>query len=137
VEKAILSNHAKRNITGTTRTSEFYGGVNIMIKTKVIDIPKEFSRYPAGRFITDGPFSGEAFRENFLVPALKANDSVELHFDGAIGYSCGFLEEAFGGLVRVHHMNPETLREKFNFITKDPILEIEIFQYINEAGENQ
>jgi len=37
------------------------------IATTIIDIGKDFSRYPAGRYETDGPFNGELFRAKFLV----------------------------------------------------------------------
>ncbi len=65
-----------------------------------IDIAKDFSRFPAGRFRTDGRYSGERFREEFLVPALKKRGTVTIIMDGVSGYGPSFLEEVFGGLVR-------------------------------------
>lgn len=59
---------------------------------------------PGGRFVSDGPFSGEWFREEMLRPALSAADSqgdrVIVILDGTSGYGSSFLEEAFGGLIR-------------------------------------
>ena len=66
----------------------------------MIEIAKDFSRYPSGRSIADGPHSGEKFREEFLVPALKDHDEVVIILDGVKGYPSSFTEEAFGGLVR-------------------------------------
>jgi hypothetical protein len=66
----------------------------------MIEIAKDFSRYPSGRRIADGPHSGEKFREEFLVPALKTHDEVVIILDGVKGYPSSFTEEAFGGLVR-------------------------------------
>jgi len=65
-----------------------------------IRVARDFSRYPAGRFRDDGPYSGEAFREDFLLPALHAGEQVVVDLDGVRGYGSSFLEEAFGGLVR-------------------------------------
>lgn len=67
---------------------------------KQIDISKNFSDVPAGRYKTDGPNSGERFRNDLLVPALQTRERVEVILDGAEGYGSSFLEEAFGGLVR-------------------------------------
>lgn len=67
---------------------------------KQIDISKDFSDVPAGRYKNDGPNSGEQFRKEFLVPALQTDEKVEVLLDGAEGYGSSFLEEAFGGLVR-------------------------------------
>jgi len=67
---------------------------------KVINIERNFSRYPAGRYFDDGPYSGQRFREEFLIPALSGTDKVIVELDGARGYGSSFLEEAFGGLVR-------------------------------------
>lgn len=70
------------------------------MKTKVIKISEDFSRFPSGRFRKDGPNSGERFREDFLLPALEKYDVVEIWLDGVRGYPSSFSEEAFGGLVR-------------------------------------
>lgn len=64
-----------------------------------IHVARDFSPYPAGRHLQDGPHSGEAFRENLLRPALKQGP-VELVFDDVMGLPPSFLEEALGGLIR-------------------------------------
>ena len=43
------------------------------MEKKIINIRRDFSRYPAGRYIGDGPYNGQRFREDFLIPALKDN----------------------------------------------------------------
>lgn len=69
---------------------------------KVINVERDFSRYPAGRYVADGPYSGQGFRDNFLVPSLSESpDKVIIELDGARGYGSSFLEEAFGGLIRL------------------------------------
>jgi len=69
-----------------------------------IDIARDFTRTPGGRYISDGPFSGELFRDRLLVPALRKarqnGQPVVVILDGTRGYLSSFLEEAFGGLVR-------------------------------------
>ena len=70
-------------------------------KTKRIAIAEAFSPYPAGRYLEDGKYNGTAFRREHLVPALREFDIVDVVFDGVAGFGSSFLEEAFGGLVRV------------------------------------
>lgn len=65
-----------------------------------IQVAREFSRHPAGRFEKDGPYSGESFRRKFLVPHLRNGEAITVDLDGARGYGSSFLEEAFGGLIR-------------------------------------
>ena len=65
-----------------------------------IDIGKEFSDVPAGRFPEDGEFNGEKFRKTVLVPALNKGGNVEVILDNTEGFGSSFLEEAFGGLIR-------------------------------------
>ena len=67
-------------------------------------IAKEFSPHPIGRYKTDSDHSAELFREKFLIPRLRKafekNEKLEVIFEGLLGCSSSFLEEAFGGLVR-------------------------------------
>lgn len=69
-----------------------------------INISKDFSETPGGRYIKEGRFSGEAFRTTILKPkyeeALKNNEKLFIDFDNCYGFAASFLEEAFGGLVR-------------------------------------
>ncbi|MDE3238880.1 MAG: STAS-like domain-containing protein [Paracoccaceae bacterium] len=65
-----------------------------------IDIARDFSRLPGGRYRRHGKWSGEAFREDLLSPALTKGQEVHVIFDGPPGYPPSFIEEAFGGLLR-------------------------------------
>lgn len=61
---------------------------------KRINIGKDFSDTPWGRYHDDGPVSGERFREEFLKPALKEGEKVCVSIDDAEGYGSSFLDEA-------------------------------------------
>ncbi|SJM92554.1 STAS-like domain-containing protein [Crenothrix polyspora] len=103
----------------------------------VITIAKDFSRYPAGRYLSDGPCSGTKFREEFLIDTLNRNQHADIIFDGARGYGSSFLEEAFGGLVRLGFSKSKIL-EAFTFISNnDPTIPDEIIDYIDEAEEEK
>lgn len=105
-----------------------------MSETKIA-IASDFSRFPAGRYATDGPFSGEAFRERKLVPLLKEGHVIIVALDGTLGYGSSFLEEAFGGLVRNHAFTLGRLKELLRIQTADASLEKEVWLYIQEADE--
>tara|TARA_R110002020_G_scaffold150446_1_gene327141 strand:+ start:6225 stop:6563 length:339 start_codon:yes stop_codon:yes gene_type:complete len=81
-----------------------------------IFIAKQFSRTPGGRYYTDGPSTGEQFREEILIPALKKNKHITIHLDGARGYPSSFLEEAFGGAVRRLGISPKEFFERVRFV---------------------
>ena len=78
-----------------------------------INVGKNFSRTPGGRYISDGPDSGQLFRQRYLVPALRnavsRNDKVTVVLDGPRGYLSSFIEEAFGGLVRREGLSQSVL----------------------------
>jgi len=102
---------------------------------KVVNIGKSFSRFPAGRYLADGPASGQRFREEVLVPLLAAGHSILVQLDDALGYGSSFLEEAFGGLVRQGH-DAEEILKKITFESFDDSLIEEIQTYIREAESN-
>lgn len=63
---------------------------------KTITLVKDFTDVPGGRYRKLGPFSGEEFREDFLMPALKDNSVVIVDLNGALGLPSSFIDEAFG-----------------------------------------
>lgn len=101
--------------------------------SKIINIAREFSRYPAGRYKTDGPLSGEHFREKFLVPVVASGERVRVELDGVRGYGSAFLEEAFGGLIRLGYSTDE-VTSVLEFISEDNTLIKEINSYIKDGG---
>ena len=68
--------------------------------TYTIHFATAFTRFPAGRFKIHGPYTGEGFRDDILIPALEAHPHVTVDFDEVMGLGSGFLEETFGGLIR-------------------------------------
>lgn len=101
---------------------------------RTINIATDFSRYPAGRHLDDGPFSGERFRKDFLLPILKTGQRAKIKFDGARGYGSSFLEEAFGGLVR-EGFPPQKILDTFDLDCSDESIVEEVKEYIVDAGQ--
>ncbi|WP_335985888.1 STAS-like domain-containing protein [Acinetobacter bereziniae] len=97
-----------------------------------INVAKEFSRNPSGRYLSDGKTSGEAFLKYKLLPAVKTYDIVEIDFDGVRGYGSSFLEEAFGGFIRETKMTLIEFFNKIRIITQDPLLKLEIESYLED-----
>lgn len=112
------------------------GRFQLMVRimtNKTISIAKDFSRYPAGRFLDDGPASGEQFRRDFLVDIMEGNQKVNIDLDGTRGYGSSFLEEAFGGLTRAGY-TPEVIFNKINLVSEDASLIYEIESYIRDGN---
>lgn len=97
-----------------------------------VKVAEQFSRYPAGRFLNDGPYSGQHFRERFLLPYLQSGKEVVVHLDGTRGYGSSFLEEAFGGLVRLG-FSASRVRESVELVSADTSLIQEIWDYVDHA----
>ena len=97
-----------------------------------INVAADFSKFPAGRYLNDGKFSGEAFRER-LVSLLAAGKKVLVELDGTYGYGSSFLEEAFGGLVRVCKFSSAELHKRLDIETKSQNLKKEVWSYIDGA----
>lgn len=108
----------------------------------VLTIAKEFSQYPGPRFERDGPHSGEVFRDKVLVPALeraeRTGDRLVIDLDGVRGYTASFLEEAFGGLIRVRGFSKDRLGKLLELRAKDRRVAYwcdRVKQYIESASE--
>lgn len=101
---------------------------------KTIEIAKDFTPFPAGRYEKDGPYTGEGFRKRILVPALKQHDSVEIILDGTVGYGSSFLEESFGGLIREEGFSYEEINNKLILTSKRKSIIKSIENYIYNSS---
>lgn len=104
------------------------------MQNTMISILKNFSENPAGRYVTDGPNSGERFREELLLPALRSSSKVVVDLDGALGFGSSFLEEAFGGLVRAG-IKASELHSRLEILTKTSMYKSRIWHYIDDASK--
>lgn len=95
-----------------------------------IHVAKEFSKYPSGRTRSDSRYSGEEFRERFLISPLRQGKKVNIFLDGTLGYGSSFLDEAFGGLIRKDMFAVGALESQLHLITKYSDLDWEIWSYI-------
>ena len=103
-----------------------------------INIALDFTDTPGPRYIKDGEFSGEEFRESILIPkfeqAKKDKAKLEINLDGGYGYPSSFLEEAFGGLAR--KFGVLAVLDTLTFISKEePSLIDKIKSFIIKANE--
>jgi hypothetical protein len=101
--------------------------------TKTILLATDFSPCPAGRYVEDGPFSGAAFRDQHLLPAIKTHDKVIVDMDGAELAGSSFLEEAFGGLIRAGFSESE-LKMKLEFRSSRLTDATRIWRYIHDEA---
>jgi hypothetical protein len=97
----------------------------------------DFSPTPFGRYRTDGPESGEAFREDVLIPALEKHSQVRLDVDGVAGLPSSFWEEAIGGLIR-RGQDVATIRQQLEVVTTERDLQSYVrlaWRYLSEAAQ--
>lgn len=102
---------------------------------KEIHIARDYSKFPAGRHLKDGEFSGERFRKKHLEPPLKKGLQVVVYFDGARGYGSSFLDEAFGGLIRTSGFRLATLLTQLELIGSDPGIIHEVWSYLKQEEQ--
>ena len=108
----------------------------------ILNIAKDFSRIPGARKPQEGSFSGQEFRNNFLVPKIK--EAIEkkckliVILDGTAGLGTSFLEESFGGLIREDGFPLSLLNEILDFISEeDEEYKEEIKEYMECANEQE
>ncbi|WP_421278304.1 STAS-like domain-containing protein [Aeromonas veronii] len=100
------------------------------MEIKIID----FSEFPGARYRKLGPYSGEEFRDDVLIPAIKDNNHVIVNFDGVFGYGSSFLEEVFGGLIRSGIKQDVVMNIISSAISNDdPDILLEIKSYVEDA----
>lgn len=96
----------------------------------------DYTIIPGGRYVTDGKFSGEEFRNTVLKPlleeAIEKKEKLTIDLDDTYGYPSSFLEEAFGGLAR--EFTSELVLKTIELVSEDDPFEIErIVKYVKEA----
>lgn len=101
-----------------------------------IEISKDYTKTPGGRYEKDGPNSGEIFRETLLYPmyvkAIEAGCKLTVNLDGCFGYPSSFIDEAFGGLAK--RQKDSTILNNIILISNDqPALLDKIRDYIENA----
>lgn len=105
-----------------------------------LSIAKDFSRIPGARFPEEGDYSGQEFRVNYLKPklqeALSLNTKLRVILDGTAGLGTSFLEESFGGLIRIDGFSYNDIMRTIELISEedDEYIE-EINEYLLDAHE--
>ena len=98
-----------------------------------VNIAKQFTKMPGGRYIRLGPFSGELFRTSYLIEPLRAGKTVVVELDGVRGYGSSFLEEAFGGAVRELQLDPSEALRRIQVVTSVESWKLDVEEYIRNA----
>lgn len=90
-----------------------------------ISVARDFSRFPAGATRQDGPYSGQAFYEDILVPLIIQGGykKIEIILDGTLGYGSSWLCAAFENVDKFTFKN-------MNFVSTDTSLIKEIKEYV-------
>jgi hypothetical protein len=103
-----------------------------------LSVARDFSRTPGARYQSEGDFSGELFRKELLVPAVRRaileKRKLTVDLDGTAGYATSFLEEAFGGLIRREGVSAADLKGILVFKShEEDYLVDDVWNYIEEA----
>lgn len=107
----------------------------------IIKIARDYTPTPGARYITDGPFSGEDFRDNILekkyLECILKKEQLIIDLDGGYGYPAGFLEETFGGMIRKGYSMTDLLRV-IQFVSQEELdLIPTILSYMSEEEARQ
>ena len=101
-----------------------------MKTSETIVIAKDFSDTPGARYRADGPYSGQQFYEEILVPkfkkAVEKNEILVVDLDGTWGYPSSFISGAFG-LLSINY-TAENVLQHIQFKSEENELLVEKFQ---------
>lgn len=98
-----------------------------------IDLVQDFHPQPYGRYRKDGPGSGQAFREDKLVPAMKFFDRVHVDLSGYDYYGSSFLKAAFSGLLQAGFTFEDIRKKVAVKHNRLPSIECEVNEYLVAA----
>ena len=109
-----------------------------MITIKLIN----FTKTPGARYTTEGKHSGEQWRDEYLFPqllnAMELDDLLFVDLDNTAGIGTGFLEEVFGGLIRIKNIDGNDLLKRLIIKSDDePEYIDEVCDYIKDAIRNK
>ncbi len=87
---------------------------------KSIDLARDFSGKPFGRYPTDGDNSGERFRKEFVIPSLKSHEKVHINLTTHEGYSISssFYMEAVALVIKEYPISYDELKSRLT-LTSD------------------
>jgi hypothetical protein len=113
--------------TETYHSNAERGGHTSRMTTLDVDIGRDFTATPGGRYRRLGPFSGEEFRD-ILAPKLRNaiadGRKLRVRIDSVKrSYSPSFLDEAFAGLVRDAGFTKAEVQEHLELICETPRFE--------------
>lgn len=106
-----------------------------IMKAIKIDVARDFSDDPFGRYDVDGKFNAASFRDDILIPALKeaiedGDTKITIDFSGVpIGLGSSFIEEVFGGLIR-NNFKPEEINRIISYRFPLPFYEIQAKKFM-------
>ena len=98
-----------------------------------VNVATQFTKLPGLRYMRLGKYSGEEFRQRFLVEPLRKGHNVVVELDGVRGYGSSFLEEAFGGVVRELNLDTEDALRRLKVETSVESWRLDVDEYIRTA----
>lgn len=132
----IVSRKANSALSGPSDLYRYPELVKETIKEFYLKVSEDYSETPGGRYIDDGLYSGEDFRDNVLEPnylrCISNGHRLVVDLDGGYGYSTGFLEETFGGMIRKGYHCKDILENILLIYNEEPERINEIITYMQE-----
>jgi hypothetical protein len=103
-----------------------------------ISIKENFISTPGPRYKKEGKWSGEQLRIDLIYPnfikAIEENKKFFIDLDGTSGYGTSFLEEVFGGLIRINKLKYSEINNLLELKSEEePYLIEDIEEYLLDA----
>ena len=106
-----------------------------------LNIAKEFTDSPGGRYRKDGRYSGEAFLDTLLRPAYEKakakGQKLVIELDDVYGYPSSFVSGSFGLLASECNQRGEDLLSHLKFVSSSPTRISRFEAEINDPKQRQ